>query len=123
MALDQETILTGLGALVAGYLGKVGLIKVKERRALESDDEPQLSDPLRPRETVLLYVTKKIQEVKDEINPRLLEARFIRLERDQLETKQALANAIESIHAHIDKRQDKLEEKFDSYIERRRSNS
>lgn len=128
MGPDTEKALTAVGTIAAVILTKLGWDRVKPR-GTGGDDEPQLSDVLKPRETVLMHVANRIHAVRDDIAPKITglytkseiaDIRFARLEADQLETKKALAEAIERIHAHIDRRQDKLEEKFDAFIERRR---
>lgn len=132
MALE-ENALTAIGTLAAAILTKLGWDKVQKHQAREANgDEPRLDETLNGRETVLMHVANRIHAVRDELNPRLTamhtrqeiaDLRFARLEADQLETKRALADAVREIREHIDKRQDKLEEKFDLFIERRRPNT
>lgn len=137
MPIDGETIGGILGALVTGFLSKLGIDRYQKRKRIdiiEGGGELSLNSQLSERETVLLYMQRQMEANKTALRNEFAPM-IIALQNDSIETKRRMdafeksserdrkefKESVEKVHNHIDDRHNRLEDKFDRFIERRRT--
>lgn len=137
MPLDGETVGGFLGAILTGFLTKLGLDKYQKRKRLETIEnggELSLNSQLSERETVLLYMQRQIDAAKSGLRNEFAPM-IIALQNDAMNTKlrmdlfeknserdrEEFKESVKEVHNHIDERHNRLEDKFDRFIERRRT--
>lgn len=121
-----------LDILIAAILGILGkFFYDKQRNGKKpvsiSGEDTTLDSTITHRDSVMIWLTDRIHKVINEVTPLItrnsaaieeLKIKQTYLERDLIEQKKENAERIARLHAHIDERADKLEDKIDAINER-----
>lgn len=126
-----------VASLVAGILGKLGFDRYQKRKRIdiiEGGGELSLNSQLSERETVLLYMQRQLEASKTALRNEFAPM-IIALQNDSQETKRRMdafeknserdrkefKELVTDLRTHLDDRHNRLEDKFDRFIERRRT--